>query len=102
MSDFKSSVAEFWERVPCGTRGVAPAEGSREFFASIERDRDAKEPFIARFADFAAWRGKKVLEVGVGAATDFVKFARHGARLYGVDLTPHAWTWLAGACPWKA
>jgi SAM-dependent methyltransferase len=31
-----------------------------------------------------------VLEIGVGAATDFLNFARSGAILTGVDLTPAA------------
>ncbi len=30
----------------------------------------------------------RVLELGVGAATDFVNFARNGAKLSGIDLTP--------------
>jgi ubiquinone/menaquinone biosynthesis C-methylase UbiE len=33
---------------------------------------------------------KKVLEVGYGAATDFIQWARAGARLTGIDLTPEA------------
>jgi ubiquinone/menaquinone biosynthesis C-methylase UbiE len=31
-----------------------------------------------------------VLEVGVGAGTDFVNWVRHGARATGVDLTPRS------------
>lgn len=83
-------VREFWEKTPCGTRGIGEEEGSRAYFERIERERDQREPFIARFARFPEWRGRKVLEVGVGAGTDFIRFARAGAVVTGVDLTRHA------------
>ncbi len=86
----KQRVRAFWEATPCGTRGFEQPEASPEFFARLERERDAREPFISRFARFGEWRGRWVLEVGVGAATDFVRFARAGAVLTGVDLTQHA------------
>jgi ubiquinone/menaquinone biosynthesis C-methylase UbiE len=86
----KDGVKDFWEQTPCGTRGIEADEGSRAFFDRIEREREEREPFIARFARFGERRGQQVLEVGIGAGTDFVRFARAGARLSGVDLTDHA------------
>jgi ubiquinone/menaquinone biosynthesis C-methylase UbiE len=86
----REAVQAFWEAVPCGTRGLEEPEGSRAFFARLERERDEREPFIADFARFAERRGQRVLEVGIGAATDFVRFARAGACLVGIDLTAHA------------
>ncbi|HUI65292.1 MAG TPA: class I SAM-dependent methyltransferase, partial [Bacteroidota bacterium] len=88
---FKNAVREFWDRTPCGTRDLAGlTEGSREFFNRLEAERQAREEFIERFAQFSRWRGQRVLEVGVGAATDFIRFARAGAVLSGIDLTAHA------------
>jgi ubiquinone/menaquinone biosynthesis C-methylase UbiE len=86
----KDDVRRFWEATPCGTRELTEQEGSREFFDRLERERDAREPFIPRFARFDEQRGREVLEVGLGAATDFIRFARAGAKLSGVDLTEHA------------
>jgi ubiquinone/menaquinone biosynthesis C-methylase UbiE len=86
----KARVQAFWEADPCGVaHGDAP-EGTPEFFAQVERKRMELEPFIGRYADFPMTRGQRVLEIGVGAGTDFVRFVRAGAQATGVDLTDHA------------
>jgi ubiquinone/menaquinone biosynthesis C-methylase UbiE len=41
-------------------------------------------------AQFRAFRGRDVLEIGCGIATDGLEFARNGANYVGVDLTPHS------------
>jgi ubiquinone/menaquinone biosynthesis C-methylase UbiE len=41
-------------------------------------------------AQFDRFRGKKVLEIGCGIATDGLEFAKNGAAYTGVDLTPRA------------
>lgn len=83
----KEAVRAFWQETPCGTRDLSETSGTRAFFDRLERERNRLEPFIHSFARFSEHRGARVLEVGVGAATDFVRFARAGARLSGVDLT---------------
>ncbi len=87
ISSQKALVRDFWNRDPCGTRGNPHLPLSREYFQWVERERDAREPFIARFARWEERRGSRVLEMGVGAGTDFVKFARAGAYAVGIDLT---------------
>ena len=71
-----------------------------EFFAEVERTRAELDPYIARFADFAGAREKRLLEIGVGLGTDFIRFVRAGAIATGVDLTEHAVQ--AGATPSRA
>lgn len=83
----KVHVRDFWDRTPCGTRGNPHPVGTRDFFDWIEREREEREPFIARFARWPEWRDRAVLEMGVGAGTDFIKFARAGACVTGVDLS---------------
>jgi ubiquinone/menaquinone biosynthesis C-methylase UbiE len=61
-----------------------------EFFRQVERERYELEPYIPTFAQFEVARGKRVLEIGVGAGTDFVRWVRAGAEATGIDLTDQA------------
>jgi SAM-dependent methyltransferase len=85
----KERVRKHWENEACGTRGIEPSD-RRAFFENIESERYQLEPYIMEFANFAAGNGKKVLEIGVGAGTDFLKWVRAGADVTGVDLTDEA------------
>ncbi len=87
--DLKPLVRAHWAGEPCGTRAVS-RDDRRAFFAQIEAERYAGEPEIPKFARWERGRGRRVLEIGVGAGTDFVNWARHGAILTGVDLTQQA------------
>lgn len=86
-------IRAFWEAVPCGTDAhivgrLAPL--SREWFEQVEAYRYAQEPMIHAVAQFTRHRGKRLLEVGVGAGTDHLQWARAGAQCHGVDLTDAA------------
>lgn len=88
--DQKGRVRDFWEEEPCGSEHAGAPEGSPEFFAEVDHTRDELDPYITRFADFEGAKGKRVLEIGVGLGTDFIRFVRAGAIATGVDLTEHA------------
>jgi SAM-dependent methyltransferase len=90
VTGLKEAVRLHWEADPCGSKLVTAEPGTAEFYEQMERERYALEPFIRDFAEFERWRDRDVLEVGVGAGTDFVQFARAGARLTGIDLTEAA------------
>ncbi len=83
----KDEVHLYWNTKPCGTDVTEHAKYSKEYFEEIEDVRYAREPEIFSFAQFSRAYRKKVLEVGVGAGTDFVQFVRSGADAYGIDLT---------------
>tara|TARA_B100000809_G_scaffold263890_1_gene318266 strand:+ start:2800 stop:3603 length:804 start_codon:yes stop_codon:yes gene_type:complete len=88
--DLKKEVHSFWNAQSCGTQFTDKEKYTKQFFEEIEKDRYAKEPEILEFAEFESGKGNKVLEVGVGAATDFMNWAKNGAELYGIDLTSEA------------
>ncbi len=86
-TNIKSQVKGFWNEKTCGTWEIDEKKFTRQYFDSIEEDRYSKQPEIFSFAQFTRFSNKKVLEVGVGAGTDFMQWTRAGAKTYGIDLT---------------
>ena len=85
----KSEVRKHWEDEACGTRDGASAD-RRQWFRDVTIARYEKEPYIPEFADFPSAAGKSVLEIGVGAGSDFESWCRNAAHATGVDLTETA------------
>ncbi len=86
----KGQVQQFWNQQSCDTQVASSAKFSREYFEEIENFRYRDQPFIHSFAQFTRFRGRRVLEVGFGAGTDFIQWLRAGALATGIDLTPEA------------
>lgn len=86
----KTEVKAYWNRQSCDTWRAISGKFTREYFEEIERWRYADQPFTHSFAQFTRYRGKRVLEVGIGAGTDFIQWLRAGAVLSGIDLTEEA------------
>lgn len=84
----KESVRRYWDDIPCGTGSIAYPEGSLEYFEAIAENRNQLEPFIAEYAQFEKWAGKKILEVGCGVGSDLLRFAKAGAQTVGIDFSP--------------
>lgn len=76
----KAAVRAFWQREACGER----------YGADQDRIRYELEPHIDGFARFDSAAGRRVLEIGVGMGADFLRWARAGATVTGVDLTDRA------------
>ena len=89
-SELKNQVKAFWNSECCDTQHTVAGKFTREYFEQIEQWRYADQPFIHSFAQFSRYHGKRVLEVGFGAGTDFIQWLRAGARATGVDLTEEA------------
>ena len=91
MSDsINKKGKDYWEVIPCGTNSHSLDEVkkySKVWFEEIENNRYQAEPFIHQIAQFSRYKDKRVLEIGVGAGTDHLQWARVVKDLYGCDLT---------------
>src|SRR5262245_40373235 len=84
----KQDIRDYWGRHPnASVIGAENLPGTLEYFQRIENHRYAVEPCICEMAEFANWRGRRVLEVGCGIGTDLRQFAKAGALVVGTDLT---------------
>lgn len=86
----KSEVREYWNAHPCGTQFTGLEWGSKAFFDEVEHTRYTLQPFMNSVMGFNAFHGKKLLEIGCGLGTDLLQFARGGAFVTGIDLTPRS------------
>jgi SAM-dependent methyltransferase len=91
-SELKQRAREQWSEDPCGAvYGREHEFGTREFFDEVERHRYHEyAPWMPEVMGFNEFAGARLLEVGCGMGTDLLQFARGGARVTGVDLTPRS------------
>lgn len=82
-------VRDFWDAAACG-EDLLLKDLSLEGYQGQAAERYRLEPYIKDFAGFTEVAGKAVLEIGVGLGADHEQFARGGAVLTGVDITPRA------------
>jgi SAM-dependent methyltransferase len=91
-ADEKQRAREQWGEDPCGAvYGREHEFGTREFFDAVERHRYTEyAPWMPEVMGFKDFAGARLLEVGCGMGTDLLQFARGGASVTGVDLTPRS------------
>lgn len=88
----ETEVQSFWNSHPCGDHIVGGLHGRFEddyeqFFAAYDAWRYSQEAHIPACLDRIDWRGKKVLEIGLGQGAESEQLIRRGARWSGLDLT---------------
>lgn len=85
-----ADVRRYWNRHIHDLEITRHPVGSPGFFADLDEYHFDKLHHLLRLIDFSAHAGKRVLEVGCGAGTDLVRFARGGAMATGVDIAGSA------------
>ena len=83
-------VRDYWNRHIHDLEITTHPVGSRGFFQDLDQYHFEKLHHLLRLVDFDGYRGKRVLDVGCGAGTDLVRFARGGAAVTGVDVSASA------------
>jgi ubiquinone/menaquinone biosynthesis C-methylase UbiE len=88
-AEVRRQAQKQWSHNPAGEVAIGDAAlGTPDSFARVEAHRYREQPWMHETFEFERYAGKSVLEVGVGLGTDHAQFARAGARMTGVDLTP--------------
>ncbi|HSB11183.1 MAG TPA: methyltransferase domain-containing protein [Blastocatellia bacterium] len=89
---FKQLAREQWGANPCGAHVADELDyGTREYFDAIEQNRYLIEsPWMNDAIGFDRFSGKRLLEIGMGTGTDLLQFARGGAMVTGLDITPRS------------
>jgi SAM-dependent methyltransferase len=83
-------VRDYWNRHIHDLEITRHPVGSPGFFADLEEYHFEKLHHLLRLVPFDQFRGRRVLDVGCGAGTDLVRFARAGAVCTGVDVSESA------------
>lgn len=90
--EYKRRAQEQWTANPCGAHVAAEhGFGTREYFDAIENYRyRVYAPWMREALGFDRYSGKRLLEIGCGTGTDLLQYARGGAKVTGIDLTPRS------------
>jgi len=81
-------IKEYWEVQP-PFKGEGKY-GSCKWSRSISEHRFKVIPYWKEFLNAPAYKGKKILEIGCGAGSDLLEYAKAGASVFGIDITDTA------------
>ena len=85
-----ADVRDYWNRHIHDLDISTQTPGTPGFFADLDEYHFEKLHHLLRLVDFDAYRGRRVLDVGCGAGTDLMRFAKGGAIVTGVDISASA------------
>jgi SAM-dependent methyltransferase len=82
------AIREFWDAHPCGESQVEKLSSDYEdFFRRYDAFRYQREAHILRRLDAIDFKGKQVLEIGLGQGADSEQIIRRGAIWSGIDIS---------------
>jgi ubiquinone/menaquinone biosynthesis C-methylase UbiE len=88
VDDPKQAAIRQWSADPCGPE-VTAEPGTAEYAVQLIAGRRAYAPWFTDALGYAGTAGMDVLDVGCGQGIDVAQYAAAGARVTGIDLTPH-------------
>jgi len=84
----EKAIREFWDAHPCGESQVERLSSDYEdFFRRYDAFRYRREAHIVRRLDAIDFKGKQVLEIGLGQGADSEQIIRRGAIWSGIDIS---------------
>lgn len=83
----KQAAIRQWTADPCGPK-VAAEPGTAAYIEQLVEQRHGYAPWFTDALDYRSAAGLAVLDVGCGQGIDVVQYARAGADVTGIDLTP--------------
>lgn len=89
----EDTIRDFWDAHPCGDRLVKRLQADYEaFFQRYDAYRYSPkhEGHIPSRLDVIDFKGKRVLEIGLGQGAESEQMIRRGAIWSGLDLTPES------------
>lgn len=86
MGKEQTDIKQFWNEQPVGSNFIA-YEQDRSFYERYDAFRYRTEGHILEELDAIDFRGKKLLEIGLGQGADSQQIINRGAEYYGIDLT---------------
>lgn len=87
----EEAIREFWDAHPCGESLVDSLRADHEaFFRRYDAFRYQREAHILKRLDAIDFKGRRVLEIGLGQGADSEQIIRRGAIWSGLDLSPES------------
>jgi ubiquinone/menaquinone biosynthesis C-methylase UbiE len=87
-NNWKKETLKQWNNKACGSHETD--EINLDYFLEVERFRYSNYgPWMKEFYKYDEHSNIKLLEVGFGQGTDLVQYAKGGAEVYGIDITPN-------------
>ena len=76
-------IEKYWDDEVCATRNAETVD-------DYEKNRSFEYRVTNSLVNYDDWKEKKIIDIGVGGGTEFLKFLNAGAYSYGIDLTQSA------------